>query len=271
MQFSSDFILSNTPVAGTSGREPDSVADGNIPKYTILSSSYTKQDWARSVHLIKIAGNEKPGRDVKGMKERGNEMSSQHTAIGLQVSADAAAVDAKYVDDYCTAQAIADGDRARFKEIYDRNSAMFYNLARRLADSPAEAEDIVQDAFVRAYQKIHMFAGRSTLSSWLYRICLNVGLEHLRRKKGTFSSEDIRDSALPASEPDQKKLILRQKLERAIKQLPDGCRTVFILHDIEGFNHKEIARQLGLAEGTSKSQLFKARAMLRRILTGRER
>jgi RNA polymerase sigma-70 factor (ECF subfamily) len=147
---------------------------------------------------------------------------------------------------------------------------MLYSLARRLAETAAEAEDIVQDAFVRAYQKIHLFAGRSTLSSWLYRICLNVGLEYLRRKKGRFSSEEIEDSTISATEPDQKKMILRQKLEKAINQLPDGCRTVFILHDIEGFSHKEIAEQLGFAEGTSKSQLFKARAMLRKILIGRE-
>lgn len=198
-------------------------------------------------------------------------MNSQHTAVGIQTSAGARAVETKYADDFAVAQAIADGDGARFREIYDRNSTMLYSLARRLAETAAEAEDIVQDAFVRAYQKIHLFAGRSSLSSWLYRICLNVGLEHLRRKKGTYSGEDIEDSAMSVAEPDQKKLMLRQKLEKAIKQLPEGCRTVFILHDIEGFNHKEIAEQLGLAEGTSKSQLFKARSMLRKILTGRER
>jgi RNA polymerase sigma-70 factor (ECF subfamily) len=113
-----------------------------------------------------------------------------------------------------------------------------------------------------------LFAGRSTLSSWLYRICLNVGLEYLRRKKGTY--EDLNDGNCGIVEPDQKKLILRRKLSKAIDQLPQGCRMVFVLHDIEGFNHKEIAERLNLAEGTSKSQLFKARAMLRKILTGRE-
>ena len=127
----------------------------------------------------------------------------------------------------------------------------------------------MQDTFIRAYQKIHLVAGRSTLSSWMYRICLNIGLEHLRRKKGTF--EDLNDSNCGTVEPDQKKVILRRKLEKAIKKLPKGCQTVFVLHDIEGFNHKEIAERLHLAEGTSKSQLFKARAMLRKILTGQEK
>ena len=152
--------------------------------------------------------------------------------------------------------------------MYDRNINTLFNLARRLAGTAAEAEDIVQDTFIRAYQKIHLFAGRSTLSSWMYRICLNIGLEHLRRKKGTF--EDLNDSNCGLVEPDQKKVVLRRKLEKAIKKLPNGCRMVFVLHDIEGFNHKEIADRLNLAEGTSKSQLFKARAMLRKILTGQE-
>jgi RNA polymerase sigma-70 factor, ECF subfamily len=204
------------------------------------------------------------------MKEKGNKMNGRQTAMTVDIASIATERKTEFMADYDIAQAVAEGDRTRFKEIYDQNVPVLFNLARRLADTTAEAEDIVQDTFVRAYQKIHMFAGRSTLSSWLYRICLNVGLEHLRRKKGTFSSDEIQDSSLAAVEPDQKTLVLRRKLETAIKQLPDGCRTVFILHDIEGFNHKEIAAQLNLAEGTSKSQLFKARAMLRKILTGRE-
>ncbi len=177
-------------------------------------------------------------------------------------------LDEKFVADFEMAQAIAGGDRRLFKQLYDQNSRILYNLALRLAGSAPEAEDIVQDAFVKAYQKIHLFAGRSTLGSWLYRICINVGLEYLRKKKGTF--EDLHDANCAAVEPDQKKLILKRKLEKAINKLPEGCRAVFVLHEIEGFNHKEIARQLKLAEGTSKSQLFKARAMLRRILEGQE-
>jgi len=176
---------------------------------------------------------------------------------------------AAFADDLAIAKSIAAGDRVLFKSVYDRNKNVLFNLARRLAGSVMEAEDIVQETFIRAYQKIDLFAGRSTLSSWLYRICLNIGLEHLRKKKGTF--EDINDGNSGAIEPDQKKVILRRKLEKAIDKLPPGCRTVFVMHDIEGFNHKEIADRLNLAEGTSKSQLFKARAMLRKILTGREK
>ncbi|MCK5126366.1 MAG: RNA polymerase sigma factor [candidate division Zixibacteria bacterium] len=171
-----------------------------------------------------------------------------------------------FAEDLSIAQEIAAGNRALFKQVYDRNINVLYNLARRLAGGDIEAEDIVQDTFIRAYQKINMFAGRSTLSSWLYRICVNVGLEQLRKKKGTY--EDLNDSNCGTVEPDQKKLILRRKLDKAIKKLPQGCRTVFVLHDIEGFNHREIAERLNLAEGTSKSQLFKARMTLRKILGG---
>jgi len=195
-------------------------------------------------------------------------MDSAHVTVSIELAPDTMTQEAAFSDDYRIAQAIAAGDRALFKSVYDQNVTILFNLARRLANTSPEAEDIVQDTFVRAYQKIHMFAGRSSLSSWLYRICLNVGLEHLRRRKGTF--EDLDDAAECCVEPDQKQLLLRRKLEKAIKQLPQGCRAVFVLHDIEGFNHKEIADQLHLAEGTSKSQLFKARALLRKILTGRE-
>jgi len=171
-------------------------------------------------------------------------------------------------EDLQLARKIAAGNKTLFKELYDRNIHNLYNLALRLAGNSIEADDIVQEAFIRAYQKISLFAGRSSLSSWLYRICINTGLEHLRRKKGTF--EDLNDTNGGVTEPDQKKLILKRKLEKAIQKLPKGCRAVFILHEIEGFNHKEIAEQLKLAEGTSKSQLFKARTMLRQILTGQE-
>lgn len=188
---------------------------------------------------------------------------SNSIAVGVETIGQSA-----YADDFQMAQAIAAGNRALFRQVYTRNVNSLHNLAKRMVGSATEADDVVQDAFVRAYQKINLYAGRSSLSSWLYRICINIGLEHLRRKKGTF--EEINDSNCQAVEPPQTKLILRRRLETAIKQLPPGCRTVFILHDVEGFNHREIAERLNLAEGTSKSQLFKAREMLRKILAGRK-
>ncbi|MDD4051973.1 MAG: RNA polymerase sigma factor [candidate division Zixibacteria bacterium] len=173
-----------------------------------------------------------------------------------------------FANDYSLAREIAAGNREVFRELYDKNATTLYNLARRMIGSTDEAEDIVQETFIRAYRKINLFGGRSSLSSWLYRICINIGLEHLRRKKGVC--ERLDETNCGAVEPDQKQVMLRRKLDKAIKHLPQGCRMVFVLHDIEGLNHKEIADRLQLSEGTSKSQLFKARAMLRKILTGRE-
>jgi RNA polymerase sigma-70 factor (ECF subfamily) len=179
-----------------------------------------------------------------------------------------AAVSVPFAGDYDLAREIAAGDRDVFRALYDKNVTSLYNLARRMIGSTDEAEDIVQETFIRAYRKMGLFGGRSSLSSWLYRICINIGLEHLRRKKGLYERLDETNGG--AVEPDQKQMMLRRKLDKAIKHLPQGCRLVFVLHDIEGLNHKEIADRLQLSEGTSKSQLFKARAMLRKILTGRE-
>lgn len=201
------------------------------------------------------------------MGSDGTGMESRDRSLNFGGS-EAAAGPVPFAVDYDLARQIAAGNREVFREVYENNVTSLYNLARRMMGSADEAEDIVQDTFIRAYRKIGLFAGRSSLSSWLYRICINIGLEHLRRRKGAF--EQLDDVNCGAVEPDQKQLLLRRRLDKAIKHLPQGCRMVFVLHDIEGLNHKEIADRLQLSEGTSKSQLFKARAMLRKILTGRE-
>lgn len=198
------------------------------------------------------------------MKEDRQMMETEERLAGMAVPVTVSDDFSQYAEELSRARRIAAGDKALFRELYDHNVSPLYGLALRLMGNAAEAEDIVQEAFVRAYQKMNLFAGRSSLSSWLYRICLNVGLEHLRRRKGNF--EDLNDANCGTVEPDQKSLVLKRKLEAAIRKLPDGCRAIFVLHDIEGFNHKEIADRLNLAEGTSKSQLFKARAMMRRLL-----
>lgn len=193
-------------------------------------------------------------------------MASREHALDIMISEEMVA---GYAEDLRIAKAIAAGDRLLFKSVYDQNATALYTLARRLVGNSVEADDVVQETFVRAYQKMALFAGRSTLSSWLYRICINVGLEYLRRRKG--GQEELTEGALGVTEPQQQSVVLKSKLEAAIQKLPEGCKTVFVLHDIEGFNHKEIATQLHLAEGTSKSQLFKARAMLRRLLVAEGR
>jgi RNA polymerase sigma-70 factor (ECF subfamily) len=212
-------------------------------------------------------GNEYGRNGVKLMKAEETMEVSEPMADAQVMRADLIEPSA-YAEDLRMAREIAGGNRGLFKQVYDHNVKLLYGLAYRVAGTAPEAEDIVQDTFIRAYQKINLFAGRSTLSSWLYRICLNIALEHLRRKKGCL--ENLNDGNCGTVEPDQKRVMLRRKLEKAIRRLPQGCRTIFVLHDIEGMNHQEIAERLHLAEGTSKSQLFKARALLRKILTGQE-
>jgi RNA polymerase sigma-70 factor (ECF subfamily) len=160
------------------------------------------------------------------------------------------------------------GDAAAFEELYRAHAGRLYSLLFRMAGSAEEAEDLLQDVFLNAHRKLAGFRGESTLGTWLYRMAVNHCLDHLRGRharmaKATASLDD--DDALePASAaPLVPQAVSRIDLERAIARLPDGCRTAFVLHDVEGFEHNEIARLLGISEGTSKSQVHKARLKLR--------
>ena len=134
----------------------------------------------------------------------------------------------------------------------------------------ADAEDLLQEIFLLAYRKLPEFRGDSTVGTWLYRLAMNRCLDHLKsrqtRASGATSSLDEETMAGPRHVPDGG--IHRLDLERAIARLPEGARAAFVLHDVEGFQHNEIAAILGITEGTSKSQLHKARLKLRALLTG---
>ena len=134
----------------------------------------------------------------------------------------------------------------------------------------ADAEDLLQEIFLLAYRKLPEFRGDSALGTWLYRLAMNRCLDHLKsrqtRTSGATSPLDEETMAGPRRVPDGG--IHRLDLERAIAQLPEGARAAFVLHDVEGFQHNEIAAILGITEGTSKSQLHKARLKLRALLTG---
>ena len=162
------------------------------------------------------------------------------------------------------------GDVDAFAELYARHSARIFSLASRMAGSPETGEDLLQEIFLQAYRKIGGFKGDAAVGTWLYRLALNHCLDFVRSRQakmdkatGTIDDED-RAPALPARRDSP---IERMDLERAIQQLPPGCREVFVLHDVEGYEHREIAKMLGIAEGTSKSQVFKARMKLRALLT----
>jgi RNA polymerase sigma-70 factor (ECF subfamily) len=165
------------------------------------------------------------------------------------------------------------GELGAFEELYRAHAGRLYGLAYRMLGNQADAEDLLQDIFLSAHRKLDTFRGDAALGTWLYRLAMNQILDHLRsRAARTGSQTDGLDDAsvLPdaASARLADRAIDRVDLERAMAELPEGCRAAFVLHDVEGLEHREVADVLGIAEGTSKSQVHKARLRLRKILSG---
>ncbi|MCI0436301.1 MAG: sigma-70 family RNA polymerase sigma factor [Gemmatimonadetes bacterium] len=159
------------------------------------------------------------------------------------------------------------GDRAAFDELYARHAGRVYALCLRMTADTAEAERLTQDAFVLAWRRLASFRGDSAFSSWLHRIAVNAVLEDGRRTRRRRARVDtVEDVACIERERDAPWIDERMDLERAIAGLPPGARAVLVLHDIEGYRHDEIAGLLGIATGTSKAQLHRARRLLRERL-----
>jgi RNA polymerase sigma-70 factor (ECF subfamily) len=161
------------------------------------------------------------------------------------------------------------GDAEAFELIYRRHAARLYSLACRMAGSPEDGEDLLQEIFLQAYRKLGSFKGDAALGTWIYRLALNHCLDFVRSRQAKMNKLTESLDAEAAIEPAGKRdtPIARIDLDRALERLPDGCREAFVLHDVEGLDHKEVAALLGIAEGTSKSQVFKARLKLRALLT----
>jgi RNA polymerase sigma-70 factor (ECF subfamily) len=166
------------------------------------------------------------------------------------------------------------GELGAFEELYRAHSGRIYGLAVRMLGNTADAEDLLQEIFLAAHRKLESFRGESALGTWLYRLATNQILDYVRsRAARTGQMTDGLDDA--STLPDAlghrlgDRAIDRLDLERALAQLPAGCRAAFVLHDVEGLEHREVADVLGIAEGTSKSQVHKARLRLR-VLLGRE-
>lgn len=159
------------------------------------------------------------------------------------------------------------GDGIAERALYDAHVDRVYRLAYRLAGDDALAQDFTQETFIRAFEKLDTFRGDSALSTWLYAITTSVVLNGLRKVKRFHTREADLEAAdgvtggRREAEPD-----LKTRLKLAIDALPDGYRTVFVMHDIEGFTHEEIGVALGVETGTSKAQLSRARAKLRESL-----
>ena len=162
------------------------------------------------------------------------------------------------------------GDPGAFEEIYRRHSPRVYSLAYRLTGSLADAEDLLQEAFLLVHRKLDSFKGDSALGTWIYRLATNCCVDFLRsRQHREEQATDTLDEALPPAPRAAGAIRVEHlDLERAIARLPPGYRSAFVLHDVEGFGHSEVAAMLGIAEGTSKSQVHKARMRLRDLLAG---
>jgi RNA polymerase sigma-70 factor (ECF subfamily) len=159
------------------------------------------------------------------------------------------------------------GDMAAYEELYRDNVGRIYGLCLRLAGNANLAEELTQDVFVRAWQKIGSFRGDSAFSTWLYPLAVNVALSE-RRARSRRTSRVVTTDDLTPFEPSEKPAGPEHKidLQRALGELPEGARAVFVLHDVEGFKHQEIADLTGIATGTSKAQLHRARRLLREAL-----
>lgn len=183
-------------------------------------------------------------------------------AVTLSEEIEAVRADAELVD----AELAASGDAHAFERLYRSHVARIHSLARRMINVD-HADEATQDVFVRAWQKINSFRGESAFGTWLHRLAINVILgrrSSLGVERGRFDDQEglLDDVTAGPVSPD-----LAMDFETAIAKLPPGAKKIFVLHDVEGFKHEEIAESLGIAAGTSKAQLHRARMLLRRHLT----
>lgn len=185
----------------------------------------------------------------------------------------------KFDSDLDLVKRAQEGNPDAFAQLFHQHKARIYSVCLRMTNNTAEAEDLTQDAFLQVFRKLQTFRGDSALSTWLYRIAVNTVLMHFRKKALRQISLDepynqdaktvrreygSRDDRLTGS-------VDRIALARAIKDLPDGYRTIFLLHEVEGYEHQEIAELLDCSVGNSKSQLHKAKLRIRELLgKGRE-
>lgn len=163
----------------------------------------------------------------------------------------------------------AAGDARAFEQLYRRHLRRIHGaIWRLLGGNTARAEELTQDAFVRAWQALPQFRHESAFGTWLYRLAINTALMHLRTRAGGEDRETD-DAALAFVPSRGSQTELGMDLERAVARLPPRARAVLVLHDVEGWKHQEIAQELGMAVGSSKAQLHRARGLLRGWLEGR--
>jgi RNA polymerase sigma-70 factor, ECF subfamily len=159
----------------------------------------------------------------------------------------------------------AAGDTAAFERLYRTHVARVHSLARRML-GPGDADEVTQDIFVRTWQKLHTFRGAAAFSTWLHRLAVNVVIERRRTYATRRDRIDDDPAALERVTVPPARGDLTVTFDQAIERLPAGAREIFVLHDVEGYKHREIASLLDITSGTSKRQLHRARLLLRRHL-----
>jgi RNA polymerase sigma-70 factor (ECF subfamily) len=163
------------------------------------------------------------------------------------------------------------GELEAMRELYELHASRVYTVVRRLAGDDDLAADLAQDAWANAFQKIKDFRGDAAFGTWIHRIAVNTALTRLRQSSRRRDLEQSFDGSSTLGNPDRMPVAAaadRVTVQRALDMLPDGYRSVLWLHDVEGYTHEEIGARLGIAVGTSKSQLSKARARLRALVVG---
>src|SRR6188768_2612638 len=184
---------------------------------------------------------------------------------------DGSIADVSKATDLQLARSASHGDMGSFEELYKRHHRRVYSVCLRMLQNTSEAEDLTQDVFIQLYRKIGSFRGDSAFTTWLHRMTVNQVLMHFRKRnvkyeKTTEEGETPDQVVAGTGNPDKMPIVDKIALENAIDQLPLGYKNVFVLHDVEGFEHEEVARILDCSVGTSKSQLHKARLKLRKLL-----
>jgi RNA polymerase sigma-70 factor, ECF subfamily len=168
---------------------------------------------------------------------------------------------------------LTDRDQQVFHELYLNYHHRVYSTCLRMTQNVSESEDLTQDVFVQLFRTIGSFRGDSAFTTWLHRVTVNQVLMHFRKRKSrpeltSDNEESLAYMAADPHEPMRMRIVDRILLSEVIAKLPEGCRQAIILHDLEGLEHREIAERGGRAVGTSKSQLHKGRAMLRKLISG---
>ena len=170
-------------------------------------------------------------------------------------------------------QPLIEDEQQAFHELYQKYHERVYSICFRMTQNTSESEDLTQDVFVRLFQTIGSFRGESAFTTWLLRLTVNLVLMHFRKRKlrqdRSNEEGELSTYIVPGSQdPQRMRIVDSILLSEVMTRLPEGYRQAVILHDIQGLQHKEIAEARGKSVGTSKSQLHKGRAMLRKLITG---